>query len=697
MSSGADHSGTDASAAGQPVGVAVRIFSSEAGALTLSVVCKAAFALEPGRATLLDEIVSPVADDRFSPQGSLLLASDLCPPKARADVVLTGSAFVSEGVKEIVARMTVGRPGEGIDKALRVTSERRLSRGEMVGGGTFTRATLEFERAPRNADNPVGVAVNESSSTDVHLPRQGLLAPLPHGELVMQAAGFPSFGPIAPNWPARWRHLVSPLAQQWALAGGFAARSPPWFDGRSYRLPAGIEPAFFNIAPPDQQLPRLRGDEPIVLEHLSPEFDRLETQLPPVMPRVVITLHRRGPLEIELACDTLAIDADRSTASLVWRGFVPIDTLADVMSVRARLHGGPARPASSPKLESVRMLVRSATQRIPMVAPAPTSPAAVEQTLEAEEPETGQHRAPHAAADARTTRDDAEEQLSVTLDIPAEALDRATSDVPLTPAIPELPKTQQTLPFRTPAPQALPFQRAPEAVEEPAPITPAALGLPPAPPAPWPIQAPALVSAPPRLGGERTIGQSLQQKPWTPPSPPPYAAPDAKEEDEEEEPSPPTLLTNTPAAEAPAPPAAQQELTIEAYAEIAAAIALGKRARQVILEEQGLGVETYEAQSQELERSISEEMSRGRVARRARFDRAFVGKLEALRGAPLTAQDYASLVVATERANAPAAFATLGLPLEGQMSIERVWLERMTEDPALKKEVRKALAALRDT
>lgn len=690
MSNGADLSGTGQLGTEHPVGVAVRIFASDSGALTLGVVCKAGFALEPGRSTLLDEIVSPTPDDRYSKQGSLLAATDLCPPKARADVVLTGSAFVSEGVKEIVARLTIGRPGEGIDKALRVTSERRLSRGEMVGGGTFTRATLEFERAPRNPDNPVGVALNASGSTEVHLPRQGLLVSLPHGELVMQpvsAGGFPSFGPIAPNWPARWRYLVSQAAQQWALAGGFAARSAPWFDGRAYKLPAGIDPAFFNVAPPDQQLSRIRGDEPILLEHLSPEFDRLETHLPLVVPRVVVTLRSRGAQEIELLCDTLAIDTDRSTAALVWRGFVTIDTLSDVVSVRGRLRAGPVSAPSSPKLESVRTPTRTPTQRIRMVPLAEAAPIA-EQTLPTAEPETTEHVGPPA---------DAEEQMSVTMDIPAEVLDRQTSEVPLTPAVAELPATMTTLPFKTPQPQeimaALPFHRtAPREADlgiEPAPITPAVEDLPPLAPAPWPIAAPAMVAPPAPVMpgvGAGTIGQSLKQKPWTPP----VAAPAVEEE---EEPSPPTLLTKVAEPTAPAPP---RELGLEEYAVIAAEIAFGKNDRASVLSERNLSDEQYEPLAKSLEASMSEELSRGRIALRTRFDKAFVARLEELRGAPLSAEDYAGLVVATERAQAAEALHSLGLPAQSQMSIERVWLERMTEEPGLKKEVRRAVETLRE-
>lgn len=661
----------------------MRIFSSESGSITLGVVCKAGFALEPGRSTLLEEIVAPNADDRYSKQGSLLAATDLCPPKARADVVLTGSAFVSEGVKEIVARMSVGRPNEGgIDKALRVTSERRLSHGEMVGGATFTRATLEFERAPRNADNPVGVALSESSSTEVQLPRQGLLVSLPHGELVMQpvsAGGFPSFGPIAPNWPARWRFLASSAAQQWAMAGGFAARSPPWFDGRAYRLPVGIEPAFFNVAPPDQQLARMRGDESIVLEHLSPEFDRLETQLPYVVPRVVVTLRSRGPQDIELVCDTLSIDADRSTAALVWRGFVAIDTLSDVVSVRARLQA--ARSPSSAKVGAVPVPTRTPTQKIRMV-PAAESTLPVEKTVEADEPEMAEPDLGPA---------DAEEQMSVTIDIPAEALERETAEVPLTPAVAALPATMTTLPFKTPAAQeimaALPFSR--ETPIEPAPITPAVEELPPLAPMPWPIATPAMVPPPAAvmpIVGAGTIGQSLKQKPWTPP----VAAPPVEEE---EEPSPPTLLTKVAEPEAPPPP---RELELEEYAMIAAEIAFGKNERASVLSERNLSDEQYEPLAKSLEASMSEELLRGRIALRTRFDKAFVARLEDLRGAPLSAENYAGLVVATERAQAAEALEALGLPAQSQMPIERVWLERMTEEPGLKKEVRKALERLRD-
>jgi hypothetical protein len=85
-------------------------------------------------------------------------------------------------------------------------------------------------------------------------------------------------------------------------------------------LPDDVDAAYFNAAPPDQQVKEIRADERIVLENLHPEHPRLVTNLVPILPRAVAELGGAAPHEVRLRCDTLWVDTDRGTASLVWRG-----------------------------------------------------------------------------------------------------------------------------------------------------------------------------------------------------------------------------------------------------------------------------------------------------------------------------------------------------------------------------------------
>ncbi len=61
--------------------------------------------------------------------------------------------------------------------------------------------------------------------------------------------------------------------------------------------------------------------------------------------------------------------------------------------------------------------------------------------------------------------------------------------------------------------------------------------------------------------------------------------------------------------------------------------------------------------------------------------------LEKERG-PITAGEYAQLVISAEQGQGQAALAELGLPDESMMRIRRVWLERIVKD-------KKAAAAVR--
>ena len=109
------------------------------------------------------------------------------------------------------------------------------------------------------------------------------------------------FGPIAPTWPARAERL-----------GAHAAT----FDPRTYALrplPEGVEGAYFNVVPADQQLEATRPATRIGLEHLPATHALLATKLAARTPRArVECFASRAPEELRLRCDTLAIDTDRA-------------------------------------------------------------------------------------------------------------------------------------------------------------------------------------------------------------------------------------------------------------------------------------------------------------------------------------------------------------------------------------------------
>ena len=91
------------------------------------------------------------------------------------------------------------------------------------------------------------------------------------------------FGPIAPTWPERFEKLYH-HAQTW--------------DHRTWiqrPLPQGIDAAYFNAAPSDQQVDAIRADERIVIDNLHPVLPRIATNLATVIPQAVVERPGRSP------------------------------------------------------------------------------------------------------------------------------------------------------------------------------------------------------------------------------------------------------------------------------------------------------------------------------------------------------------------------------------------------------------------
>jgi hypothetical protein len=114
-------------------------------------------------------------------------------------------------------------------------------------------------------------------------------------------------GPVAASSPER-RARLGKLA---------AARPGHLFDAP---LPEGFDHGYFNAAPPDQQLPRLRDGERLILQGLHREHAWLLTVLHAARPRAFAERPGALPHEVSMRCDTLWTDTDRAIYTLTWRG-----------------------------------------------------------------------------------------------------------------------------------------------------------------------------------------------------------------------------------------------------------------------------------------------------------------------------------------------------------------------------------------
>lgn len=302
------------------------------GAFAITVVCKATFSLHPGECVFADE-QEPLHLDEIpwsdEPSRSPVVASDLAPLKPRAEVVLVGHAFAPERTpaRSLVARLVVGE----LDKSIEIWCDRVVGDGGAIAeGAAFERMPLVYERAAGGPAtwNPVGLP------PDALDPRGRRILPnLLHPGSPMRPIGF---GPIAPNWPLRRDKLGRRAAH--GLPTGFA-REP---------MPPDLDPAYFQAAPPDQQLAALRGDELIVLENLHRDIPRLITALPGVMPSALAEV-RGAPQPLALRCDRLWIDTDRAICSLTFRAEMPLARPDEKGRIMIFLDRPAGKGASSPQ------------------------------------------------------------------------------------------------------------------------------------------------------------------------------------------------------------------------------------------------------------------------------------------------------------------------------------------------------------
>lgn len=291
------------------------LWQPRAGASSLTAAVKATFALVPGGVATIAPAQEPFRGDvgwDDDPRSSLFSAGDLVPLKRRVDVVLSGQARAPGGAptESLFVQLVVG----GLRKTLAVTGRRAwlpTRDGPRPGPITPFRAVpLRYELAARSDDNPIGVDPAPRAVEPGQLvPAISAMAP-PGG--AVPVAGF---GPLRPLWRLR-RHRIGDAGLFWAQRAGLGVGPPP----------PGFDYAFFNVAPPDQQVDALPPGVPIVLENLSPLCARLETRLPELRVKIFRALPAGGPVvELDSRCDTLFIDAERSLATLVWRAATPLE------------------------------------------------------------------------------------------------------------------------------------------------------------------------------------------------------------------------------------------------------------------------------------------------------------------------------------------------------------------------------------
>ena len=293
--------------------------------LHVTVVVKGSFGFVP------DGVMTPIEpepiarDEQPDAAGvGLAAAGDLAPYLGHTDVWLTGHAPVPARSPRDHDR----RPGSP-------TSAPSEPPSVTVRLGVFRESVALLDKSLElSAPEVSGLSAREHGAPA--LPRRIPIA---------------GMGPLSKGWPIRSRLL--------------GALDPRRLEGTIVEIPDPFDWSYFQVAPLDQPIESLHGDEWVVLKGMHPERDSLATRLPGAVGAARLYgqaqgLRRGRPLR--LSADTLRIDVDRQICSLTWRAQFPVsgeDALAGMHLVAGvELPGrplvwvdpfqpGPARPAPS--------------------------------------------------------------------------------------------------------------------------------------------------------------------------------------------------------------------------------------------------------------------------------------------------------------------------------------------------------------
>ncbi len=704
-----------------PLPATIRPYQTARGAHLLLIVCKATFLLAPGTSTLHGS-QEPIHDDdkRWDdkPDRSVFAPADIVPFKRDVDVVLVGYAFTAGAVpaRSIQTRLCVG----DVDKGLDAFGDRLFTpHGELREGAPITRARLRYERAAGGpgTTNPVGM---RSDKKDVFgaIALPGLQPPGLHVTRPEDLAQPVGYGPIAADWPSRAGWLAP-----------YAATFSPsrWYEAP---LPDGLDPAFFNVAPADQRLREVRPDERIVLEGLTVDQPRFVTQLPGLAPRAVVERGSGHRETIHLRADTLWIDTSRRLCTVTWRASIPLAFASETGRVIVTLGSSEpsqvftkhdaallAMPMSDDPDGSVTFNINpnGNMQRpvLPFGEQPPPAPVALEDFPDD----------PNFADDDAITFVQTEDVKSNTLpfvgsqtfssnritSVPPPPLDRALPFAPpavpppMAPALPFFPRAAPpppAPPARASSPQApprdLPFfsplgsAGQPDASAFTAPRAPTPSAIFPSPSLSGPTRpepsAPPLVPRPP----------AAEVKPEAPAMIGPLATAEMYART-----TTPNAAVTSPRVEEASPPASPapalpvDDFPIERCAQLTASISRRKNDRARILEAEKLEDHRFAQHQAFWTSAISAETERGKTLLLEKFDKAYVSRLEEERGVILP-QEFARIVVASERGHPERALRELDLPPSALMRIERVFLGRTARDPDLALRVRHAIETERD-
>lgn len=279
------------------------------GQLQVTAIVKATFAFAHESVMPLaepQEIFAEEVRHGRNPARSVRFASDLMPQQRRVDVLFTGNAHAPSNSPVTSMQVRLGlSDGHNmlLDKPLLVKKN-----------SGFRTMSLTYENAFGGigyAENPFGRGMDDEdeppSIIDPAHPRRAV-----------------GFGPLSRTLITRKRLLGSAPA--------------PNFGAGITTLPATINWEYFQVAPEDQRIHALRGDEHIILEGLHGRLPKVQLRLPGVrgFARIHGLTHAGGSdgTLLQMHATTLHISGDEERCMVTFRASFPVASEQTLSSLR---------------------------------------------------------------------------------------------------------------------------------------------------------------------------------------------------------------------------------------------------------------------------------------------------------------------------------------------------------------------------
>lgn len=312
---------------------------------------------------------------------SVKVESDLAPLKTACDLIVNATAYAPNGAAtprwDVRVRVTDRRDRPLLDKTLTVCGPRSFEetatgwdltepepitelpmRWEHAFGGA---SLLRDEGSPPDAPprlhevcflNPLGKGWIERRALDamterprrvpapqIELPGQGLSAPVitRHPDSECDTRQMRAVSEEYGHRPAGIGIVGRAWTPRLQRAGTY---DKAWEDERWPRLPRDADFGYWNAAPDDQQIDDLPTDLRVELTNLT-RSGALSVRLPGHR-ALILAYREEGPFAIEMAPDTVILDAESLQVDVVWRAFFPLSL--GVREVEARFEVDPNAP-----------------------------------------------------------------------------------------------------------------------------------------------------------------------------------------------------------------------------------------------------------------------------------------------------------------------------------------------------------------